>query len=33
MIVGASPETDYHILQLTEGLYQKYNLKRVFYSA
>ena len=33
MIVGASPETDYHILQLTEGLYQKYSLKRVFYSA
>ena len=33
MIVGASPETDYHILQLTEGMYQKYGLKRVFYSA
>ena len=33
MIVGASPETDYHILQLTEGLYNKYHLKRVFYSA
>ena len=33
MIVGASPETDYHILQLTEGLYNKYRLKRVFYSA
>mgnify|MGYP005968239585 CR=1 FL=1 len=33
MIVGASPETDYHILKLTEGMYQKYNLKRVFYSA
>ena len=27
MIVGASPETDYHILQLTEGLYNKYHLK------
>lgn len=33
MIVGASPETDYHILQLTEGLYRKYSLKRVFFSA
>lgn len=33
MIVGATPETDYHILQLTEGLYRKYSLKRVFYSA
>ena len=33
MIVGASPETDYQILRLTEGLYQKYQLKRVFYSA
>ena len=32
MIVGASPETDYHILKLTEGMYQKYSLKRVFYS-
>ena len=33
MIVGASPETDYHILHLTEGLYKKFGLKRVFYSA
>lgn len=33
MIVGASPETDYHILHLTEGLYKKYGLKRVYYSA
>ena len=33
MIVGASPESDYHIMQLTDGLYQKYSLKRVFYSA
>ncbi len=33
MIVGATPETDYHILRLTEGLYQKYSLKRVFFSA
>ena len=33
MIVGASPETDRHIMDLTEGLYKKYALKRVFYSA
>lgn len=33
MIVGATPESDLHILRLTEGLYQKYRLKRVFYSA
>ena len=33
MIVGATPESDWHILSLTEGLYQKYRLKRVFFSA
>ena len=33
MIVGATPESDWHILSLTEGLYQKYHLKRVFFSA
>lgn len=33
MIIGASPETDRQILQLTEGLYEKYSLKRVFFSA
>ena len=33
MIVGASPETDCQILRLTQGLYQKYSLKRVFFSA
>lgn len=33
MIVGATPETDYHILKLSEGLYDKYSLKRVFFSA
>ena len=33
MIIGASPETDYHILKLASGLYDKYRLKRVFYSA
>ena len=33
MIIGATPETDRHIMDLTEGLYKKYSLKRVFYSA
>lgn len=33
LIVGATPDTDYKILTLTEGLYKKYQLKRVFYSA
>lgn len=33
LIVGATPDTDRHILRLTESLYQKYRLKRVFYSA
>ena len=33
MIIGATPDTDYQILNLTEGLYRKYKLKRVFYSA
>jgi putative DNA modification/repair radical SAM protein len=33
MIIGATPETDRQILLLTQGLYRKYSLKRVFYSA
>ena len=33
MIIGATPESDLHILHLTEGLYKKYALKRVFFSA
>ncbi len=33
MIIGATPETDLKILRLTEGLYKKYSLKRVFFSA
>ena len=33
LIVGATKDTDRHILHLTEALYQKYRLKRVFYSA
>ena len=33
MIIGATPESDYQILKVTESLYQKFELKRVFYSA
>jgi putative DNA modification/repair radical SAM protein len=33
LIVGATPETDFRILTLTEGLYKRYSLKRVFFSA
>ena len=33
MIVGASGESDSHILRLSEALYGKYELRRVFYSA
>ncbi len=33
MIIGASPETDFQILSLSQGLYKKMNLKRVYYSA
>lgn len=33
MIIGATPETDYHLLCTTQNLYQKYDLKRVFFSA
>ncbi len=33
MIIGATPETDYHLIQTTQYLYQKYDLKRVFFSA
>ena len=33
MIIGATPEDDRHILNLSQGLYRKYRLKRVFYSA
>lgn len=33
LIVGATPESDLKILKLSEGLYQKLNLKRVYYSA
>jgi putative DNA modification/repair radical SAM protein len=33
LIVGASPETDGQILHLSEALYGRVNLKRVYYSA
>lgn len=33
MIVGASPEADGQILRLTQALYQKMQLKRVYYSS
>ena len=33
MIIGATPDTDWQILRLSEGLYKQYRLKRVFYSA
>lgn len=33
LIVGATPESDYKILNLSENLYKKFDLKRVYYSA
>lgn len=33
LIIGATPDTDYNILNLSEKLYNKYGLKRVYYSA
>ena len=33
LIVGATPDSDFHILRLTQSLYDRYRLKRVFYSA
>lgn len=33
MIIGASDESDYMLVQTTQKLYQNYDLKRVFYSA
>lgn len=33
MIIGATGESDYQILTVTEALYKKFDLKRVFYSA
>lgn len=33
MMIGATPENDYQIINVAENLYQKFDLKRVFYSA
>lgn len=33
MIIGATPESDYQIMTVAETLYQKFDLKRVYYSA
>lgn len=33
MIIGATPESDFQLLQVAEALYRKFELKRVFYSA
>ncbi|MDO4812668.1 MAG: putative DNA modification/repair radical SAM protein [Eubacteriales bacterium] len=33
LIIGATPDNDLHILNLTQSLYDRYRLKRVFYSA
>ena len=33
MIIGATPDSDYKILNLSEQLYRRYQLKRVFFSA
>lgn len=33
MIIGATPENDFQIVSVAESLYQKFQLKRVFYSA
>ena len=33
MVIGALPESDYQIMSVAENLYQKFSLKRVYYSA
>jgi len=33
LIIGATPDTDFEILKLSEFLYKKHHLKRVYYSA
>lgn len=33
MIIGATGESDYQIMSVAQGLYDKFDLKRVFYSA
>lgn len=32
MIIGATPENDYQIMKVSESLYDRFSLKRVFYS-
>lgn len=33
MIIGATGESDYEIMSVSEALYKRFDLKRVFYSA
>ena len=33
IIIGATPETDLEVMSVVEALYQRFDLKRVFYSA
>lgn len=33
MVIGATPDTDWQILRLSQSLYQRFDLKRVYYSA
>ncbi len=33
LIIGATPDSDYQIMQLSQGLYDKFHLKRVYFSA
>lgn len=33
MIIGATPETDYQLMTVTEAMYKQFKMKRVFYSA
>ncbi len=33
MVIGALPESDYQIMSVAESLYEKFSLKRVYYSA
>ncbi|OEF96299.1 putative DNA modification/repair radical SAM protein [Desulfuribacillus alkaliarsenatis] len=33
LIIGATPDKDYQVLRLTEGLYKHFQLKRVYYSS
>ena len=32
MVIGASDESDYQIISVSEALYQKFEMKRIFYS-